>query len=174
MCLASSGFLNLLFPPCSSWQESPQLEKLPPPPHPTPTPVSPPSQLNTIHLRLPRARNVASGHCGACSQSPSSSFHPGLYKLAFIPWAAVWVLALKIQTEVSPPPHNSLRFILSQHHLRRLRCGESRNPGVGASGGQGPPSSHLPSSSAAAKPSTIHRECKPSILHPHFLPCPPS
>ncbi|XP_059992157.1 ammonium transporter Rh type B isoform X5 [Lagenorhynchus albirostris] len=130
---ASAGFLSSLFPPCSSWQGSPQLEQMPPP-----TLVSPPPQLSSIHLRLPRARNVAPGHCGACSQSPSSSFHLGLYRRAFIPQAAVWVLALTAQTEISPPPCNSSRFILPQHHLRRLRCGGSRSPGVGAGGGSVP------------------------------------
>jgi hypothetical protein len=46
---ASSGFLSLIFPPCSSWQESPQLEKPPACPsvpsfpvqhHPSPSPQS--------------------------------------------------------------------------------------------------------------------------------------
>lgn len=40
----------------------------------------------------------------------------------------------------SPHPHSS-RFILSQHHLRRLRHGGLWTPGVGGGGGQGPPSS---------------------------------
>lgn len=85
---------------------------------------------------------------GLVSQSPSSSFHSGFYRLAFIPQAAVWVLALKAQTEVSPPPCNSSRFILSQHHLRRLRHGGSRNPGVGAGGGPGSPFFSSPQSLA--------------------------
>lgn len=125
-----------------------------------PTLVSPPSQLSTIHLRLPRARNVAPGHCGACSQSPSSSFHLGFYRLAFIPQAAVWVLALTAQTEISPPPCNSSRFILSQHHLRRLRRGGSRNPGVGAGGGSvpllpSPPATQLASAVAGPYSCTV-------------------
>lgn len=53
-------------------------------------PSVPSLPAHTIHLRLPRARNVAPGHCGACSQSLSSSFHSGFYKLAFIPRAVVW------------------------------------------------------------------------------------
>lgn len=143
--------------------------------------MSPPSQLSTIHL--PRARNVAPGHCGACSQSPSSSFHSGFYRLASIPQSAVWDLALKAQTEDSPPPRNSSRFILSQGHLRRLHHGGSRNPGVEAGGGQGPPSARLSSHWAGpcgSRTLQLHRICKlntgsashPSHPSPHSRSCP--
>ena len=170
---ASAGFLNSLFPPYSSWQGSPQLEKLPPP-----TLVSPPSQLSTIHLHLPRARNVAPGHCGACSQSPSSSFHLGFYRLAFIPQAAVWVLALTAQTEISPPPCNSSRFVLSQHHLRRLRRGGSRNPGVGAGGGRvpllpSPPATQLASAVAGPYSCTVSASYAQGLQAIHPLTCVP-
>lgn len=181
MCQDIGWILKFAFPTLLSSVREPSAREAAPS---TPTPVSPPSRLSTIHL--PRARNVAPGHCGACSQSPSSSFHSGFYRLASIPQSAVWDLALKAQTEDSPPPPNSSRFILSQGHLRRLHRGGSRNPGVEAGGGQGPPSSGLSSHGAgpcSSRTLQLHRICKlntgsashpshPSHPSPHSRSCP--
>lgn len=86
LCQDIGWILKLAFPPLLFSVREPSAREAAPT---TPTPVSPPSQLSTIHL--PRARNVAPGHCGACSQSPSSSFHSGFYRLASIPQSAVWI-----------------------------------------------------------------------------------
>ena len=164
LCQDIGWNLKLAFPPLLFSVREPSAREAAPT---TPSPVSPPSQLSTIHL--PRARNVAPGHCGACSQSPSSSFHSGFYRLASIPQSAVWDLALKAQTEDSPPARNSSRFILSQHHMRRLRHGGSRNPGVKAGGGQGPPPSHLSGHWLAPVVAALH-SCKASASYTQGLP----
>lgn len=54
-----------------------------PPPHPAPAPRLP---CSAPSLSVSPERGMCSGHCGTCSQSPSSSFHPGFYKLASVPW----------------------------------------------------------------------------------------
>lgn len=115
--------------------------------------MPPPSLPSTIHLRLPRARNVAPGHCGACSQSPSSSFHSGFYRIASIPQAVVWDLALKGQTEApSSPQFLTLHFVPTPR--RRWHCGGSRNPGVGAYGGSPSPVSPATQAVLCSGPNT--------------------
>lgn len=54
---------------------------------PLPAPPQHPSFPAQHHLSpSPQSKECASGHCGTCSQSPSSSFPPSFYKLASIPW----------------------------------------------------------------------------------------
>lgn len=51
-----------------------------------PHPVLPQHPAFLPSLSVSPERGMCSGHCGTCSQSPSSSFHPGFYKLASVPW----------------------------------------------------------------------------------------
>lgn len=65
----SSGPRSFAFPPCS-WQQSPQQK----PPNPAPAPLLP---CSAPSISVSPEQGMCSGHCGTCSQSPSSSFHPG-------------------------------------------------------------------------------------------------
>lgn len=60
---------SFAFPPCS-WQQSPQQK----PPNPAPAPLLP---CSAPSVSVSPEQGMCSGHCGTCSQSPSSSFHPG-------------------------------------------------------------------------------------------------
>ena len=138
-------------------------------------PPSVPARIN--HLPLPRARNVAPGHCGACSQSPSSSFHSGFYRLAFIPRAVVWFWPWRRRqrSRLPPPPFLTLHFVPTPSEEAAPRG--AMDPWCGRWWGAGSPFLPVPlasqAGSAVAGP-TVRGGRLPSILHPPFCPRPAS
>lgn len=126
---ASSVPRSFAFPPCS-WQQSPQQK----PPNPAPAPLLP---CSAPSVSVSPEQGMCSGHCGTCSQSPSSSFHPG-----FTNWPPSRACCLSFGSKgadrgPSSPQFLMLHFAPAPAPPRRLYYGGSRNPGVGA-GSPGP------------------------------------
>lgn len=127
----SSGPRSFAFPPCS-WQQSPQQK----PPNPAPAPLLP---CSAPSISVSPEQGMCSGHCGTCSQSPSSSFHPG-----FTNWPPSRACCLSFGSKGADRGPSSPQFLMFHFapahpppNHRRLYHGGSRNPGVGA-GSPGP------------------------------------
>lgn len=97
---------------------------------PQPRPGTPPSFLSTIHLRLPRARNVARDTVGLVPNPLLAHF-----TRAFTNWPPSRGCRLGFGSKGAdggPSSPQSLMLCFAPTPQRRLHHGRSRNPGVGA------------------------------------------
>lgn len=133
-------------------------------PYPPPRPSTPPSLSSTIHLRLPRARNVPQDTVGLVP-NPFWLISPGLLQTGLHPVAAVWVLVLKEQTE-APPPHNSSCFTLPQRHGGGCTMEGQGTPGWG----QGPPDPSFTAQTPSTMVMSDYVRPRLQTIHPFSWP----
>lgn len=131
-------------------------------PHPQPRPSTPPSLFSTIHLRLPRARNVPQDTVGLVPNPLLAHFTQ-----AFTNWPPSHGCCLGFGSKGADGGPSTPQFLMlhfAPTPRRRLHHGGSRNPGVGA----GSPRPQL----SAQTPSTMVMSAYLGSGYKPFIPPP--